>query len=137
MAIDLEFTMRPKILTHRQWYKEALAALERYQREDLRNEAKEREEIRAPIRAEMKELLDELKKVSSKSTTELLDLIYDKHPPKRGEKSDNPDLKQKLKQALLHYHPDKQDLESHGLKWMVLTEEITVLLTHHYSRIKN
>lgn len=136
MAVDLEFAMRPTILTHRKWYKEALAGLERYQKEDLWNETKEREEIRTPIRTEMKELLDELKKVSSRSTKELLDLIYDKHPPKRGAKSDSPDLKQKLKQALLHYHPDKQDLESHGLKWVVLTEEITVLLTHHYSRFK-
>jgi len=49
---------------------------------------------------------------------------------------DNPDLKQKLKFALLHYHPDKQDLECQGLKWVVLTEEITVYLTDHLSRLK-
>lgn len=137
MAVDLEFAMRPMILTHCKWYKEALAGLERYQKEDLWDEMKEREAIRTPIRIEMKEILDELKRVSRKSTKKLLDFIYDKHPPKQGAKSDTPDMKQKLKQALLHYHPDKQDLETYGLKWVVLTEEVTVLLTHHFSYFKH
>ncbi len=135
-AVDLELAMRPRNLTNRSWYKEALAGLEKYQQEDRWMETKEREKFRAPIRAEMKETLDELQRVSRKSTSELIDLIYDKHPPKRGVKSNNPDLKQKLKFALLHYHPDKQDLESQGLKWVVLTEEITVHLTDHLSRLK-
>ena len=107
--------------------------MEKYQQEDRWKETKEREKIRAPIRAELKEELDELKKVSGKSASDLVDLIYAKHSPKRGTKSESPELKPRLKQALLHFHPDKQDLEAHGLKWMVLAEEITVLLTYHYA----
>jgi hypothetical protein len=37
----------------------------------------------------------------------------------------------------MHYHPDKQDLEEDGLKWMVMSEEITVLLTHHFERMRS
>jgi len=135
-AVDLEFAMRPKILTNRSWYKEALAGLKKYQDEDAWKETEEREKIRAPIRVELKEELDELKNVSANSAYKLIDLIYTKHPPKRGAKSESTELKQVLKQALLHYHPDKQDLEAYGLKWMVLAEEITVLLTYQYSRFK-
>jgi len=78
-------------------------------------------------------VLEELKTTSKRGSQALLDLIYVKHPPKRGEKSADSNMKTKLKLALLHYHPDKQDVEVHGLKWMVLAEEITSLLTHHYT----
>ncbi len=85
----------------------------------------------------MKEVLDELKKASNKSPEDLLNLIYAKHPPKRGQKqSDSCEMKKKLKKALLHYHPDKQDVDADGLKWIVLSEEITVALTHHFERLK-
>ncbi len=134
-AIDLELAMRTKNLTSRSWYKEALAGLEKYQKEDRWKENKEKEKIRAPIRAEMKKTLDQLKEASEEGASELIDYIYEKHPPKRGEKPKG-ERKKRLKKALLHYHPDKQDLETHGLKWIVLSEEITVLLTHHYSHTK-
>lgn len=135
-AIDLELAMRPKNLTHCPWYKIALDGLSRYQKEDLWKENKEKEKIRAPIRLELKADLDELKEVSEESAEDLIDLIYRKHPPKRGTKSSSPDLKKRLRQALLHYHPDKQQVDTFGLKWVVLTEEITVLLNHHYSHSK-
>lgn len=78
-------------------------------------------------------MIEELKKKSNRGSQALLDHIYLKHQPKRGEKSGDSNMKTKLKLALLHYHPDKQDVEVHGLKWMVLAEEITTLLTHHYT----
>lgn len=136
-VIELESTLRPRSLTHRDWYKVARDGLNKYQQEDLWKENMEKEKIRAPVRAELKDILDELKRVSARSASELIDLIYEKHPPKNGTKSDSPKMKTKLKQALLHYHPDKQDIETHGLKWIVLAEEITVLLTHHFSNWKH
>ena len=53
-----------------------------------------------------------------KSPHDLLLLLYSKHPSKREEKSTDSQMKTKLKMALLHYHPDKQDVEVHGLKWV-------------------
>ena len=90
----------------------------------------------APIREELKNELDELKKASEKSAEALIEAIYSKHPPKRGQKSTSSSLKTVLKKALLHYHPDKQDLEKHGLKWIVLSEDITVMLNHHFGQMK-
>jgi acyl-ACP thioesterase len=45
-------------------------------------------------------------------------------------------MKSRFKAALLHYHPDKQYLEEDGLKWIVMSEEITVLLNHHFERMR-
>ena len=101
------------------------------------DERKEREAIRDHMRIELKKVLDELKKASQQSAQELLNFIYSKHPPKRGTKSIDSTIRAQYKMALLHYHPDKQDLEEHGLKWIILSEEITVLLTYHFERMKS
>jgi hypothetical protein len=89
------------------------------------------------IRIELKQALDELKEASQILAQELFNLIYDKHLPKRGTKSTEPLMRSRYKAALMHYHPDKQDLEEDGLKWMVMSEEITVLLTHHFERMRS
>ena len=91
---------------------------------------------RETILIELKQALDELKEASKILDQELFNHIYDKHPPKRGTKSTEPLMRSRYKAALMHYHPDKQDLEEDGLKWMVMSEEITVLLTHHFERMK-
>ena len=137
LTVDLVVAMEPRNFNSHSWYKQALAGLNKFQREQHLKKTKERELQRAPIRAELKDELDELKKASSKSPQNLLDLLYSKHPPKRGEKSADSQMKTKLKMALLHFHPDKQDVEVHGLKWVVLTEEITILLTYHFANFKN
>ena len=137
LTVDLVVAMEPRNFNSHSWYKQALAGLNKFQREQHLKKTKERELQRAPIRAELKDELDELKKASSKSPQNLLDLLYSKHPPKRGEKSADSQMKTKLKMALLHFHPDKQDVEVHGLKWVVLTEEITILLTYHFGNFKN
>lgn len=135
-TVDLVVAMAPKNFNEHSWYKQALAGLHKFQEQQKWSENKEREKIRAPFRAELKDVLDELKKASGKSAQELIDLIYSKHPPKRGEKPSDGGIKAKLKIALLHYHPDKQDLETNGLKWIILSEEITILLNHHFERVK-
>ena len=47
------------------------------------------------------------------------------------------DLKKLYQKAVIHYHPDKVDVEQHGKKWKVLSEEITKLLTRHYEFYKD
>ena len=133
LTVDLVVAMAPKNFNSHTWYKQALAGLNKFQQEQRWKETKEKERLRRPVLAELKDELDALKKASAKSPQELLDTIYAKYPPKRGDKSADSQMKKKLKMALLHYHPDKQDVEDHGLKWVVLTEEITLLLTYHFS----
>jgi hypothetical protein len=86
---------------------------------------------------EFKQALDELKKASETSAQELLNILYEKHPLTRGKRSMEPTIKSRFKAVFLNYHPDKQDLEKDGLKWMVMSQEITVLLTHHFERIRS
>jgi hypothetical protein len=38
---------------------------------------------------------------------------------------------------MLHYHPDKQYLEEDGLKWIVMSEEITNNKDSKVSLVKN
>ena len=41
-----------------------------------------------------------------------------------------------LQKAVIHYHPDKVDVEEHGMKWKVLVEEIEKVLTRKYESCK-
>lgn len=113
-TIQLAMAMHPK--------------MDKFQQKQEWDERKEKQAILAPIRIELKKVLDELRKASKQSAQDLLNLIYAKYPPKRGTKSTDPTIRARYKMALLHYHPDKQDPEEHGLKWIVLSEEITVLV---------
>jgi len=127
--------MQPKNFNDHPWHKQALAGLHKLQQQWKEKDEKER--IRAPILAELKDVLSEIKRASAKSTETLIEFIYANHPPKNGQqKSTDGNLKTQLKLALLHYHPDKQNMETHGLKWMVMAEEITLLLTFHYTGFK-
>jgi len=97
----------------------------------------------------IKELAAELKDLKEANTGDgfpgikcLLRHLYKTYPPKNPEhKLDDEELDdQKLKKALLksilHYHPDKQDTDTHGRKWAVLCEEITKLLNGRYEMCK-
>ena len=46
------------------------------------------------------------------------------------------DYKKLLTKALGVYHPDKVDEKVYGMKWKVLCEEITKMLTFHYEETK-
>jgi hypothetical protein len=92
-AVGLALTMTPRNLQGRNWYQKCLNGLQTYQDEQKWKEQKERERIRAPIKEELKEVLDELKAASAKSADHFLKLIYAQHPPKRGTKSNKKSLK--------------------------------------------
>ena len=46
------------------------------------------------------------------------------------------EMKKLYQKGVVHYHPDKVDVEKHGKKWKVLSEEITKFLTSHYESYK-
>lgn len=94
---------------------------------------------------EIKDDLDKLtKKFKEATKIEFLKFIYKKYVPKNPMYKGNvvpkdPEIiewKKLYCKAIVHYHPDKVDVEKHGLKWKVLSEEITKLLTQHYERLK-
>ena len=83
-TVDLELQLRPKNLTHTDWHKSAVDGLNTFQQEDLWTGSREKEKIRAPIRSELKEVLNELEMASEQSAAALVKYLYEKHPPKRG-----------------------------------------------------
>ena len=71
--------------------------------------------------------------------------IYEKFPPKVActipKKEDvvgkeMTSLKKLFQKAVIYYHPDKQDVERFGMKWKVLSEEITKDLSTFYEITK-
>ena len=48
----------------------------------------------------------------------------------------NKSLKVILRNAVIHYHPDRCDVKIHGHTWKVLSEEITKMLTCKYEVLK-
>jgi hypothetical protein len=137
LTVDLVVAMQPKNFNDHPWYKQALAGLHQFQQQQRWKKKGEKERVRAPIVEELKDVLYKIKRASARSARSLIDFIYAYHPPKNGQqKSADGNLKTQLKMALLHYHPDKQNMETHGLEWMVMAEEITLLLTFHFSVFK-
>ena len=60
-----------------------------------------------------------------------------KPPPEKELKAmSKKELKKIFQKAVLHYHPDKQDAEVHGMKWKVFCDEITKTLTRVYECYK-
>jgi hypothetical protein len=62
--VDLFVAMQPKNFNNHSWYKQALAGLHKYQQQRQYREKEEKERIRAPILAEMRDAVHELKKHS-------------------------------------------------------------------------
>ena len=92
-AVDLVQVMQPRNFNNHTWYKKCLSGLKKYQDQQRWKERKEQEALRAPIKEELKDVLDELKAASAKSAEDLLKLIYAKHPPKNGASSTDGELK--------------------------------------------
>ena len=96
---------------------------------------------------ELKEDLAEIKNQFGGSSEALLRHVYEKHPPKRkefklgkipevGSDTYRKDMKALLRNAVIHYHPDKIDVEKHGTAWKVLCEEISKYLSCKYEIFK-
>ena len=135
--IAANLAMRIGDCGNKKWYRLCLEGIKNLDWVQQWIENRDREVIRTAIRQQLAAQLIELKEAASRAVEELLELIYNKYPPKSPdvEKPEGTNLKVKIKRALLHYHPDKQHVHISGLHWMVFAEEITVLLNEQYTRL--
>ncbi|XP_061188601.1 uncharacterized protein LOC133196757 [Saccostrea echinata] len=147
-SMQLAHSMHPRTFNSEDWFKDCAEILERYQKETVSAEEekwnKEREEIIKGIEKEMKNI----EKADDKDSQEFLRYVYRVFPPKnkehkldgnvkkKGSYVDHCALKKTLQKAIIHYHPDKVDMEKHGKVWKVLSEEITKRLTRRYEAMK-
>eukprot|EP00111_Clytia_hemisphaerica_P005098 TCONS_00014678-protein len=147
-CLEIASTLVPRVLTTELWYQVASEALQRYQRENLQNQEEEKRNQRKKYIDELKTELEEIaeaKKKWKKEGGKFLMFIYEKFPPKVTctipKKEDVVDkemksLKKLFQKAVIYYHPDKQDVERFGMKWKVLSEEITKDLSTFYEITK-
>ena len=98
----------------------------------------------------MKEIEEDMKLVKAergKGKVELLRYIYEIYPPRwkedctlpdtlPDEKAEASEWKPIFKAAVIHYHPDKTNVETDGKRWKVLCEEISKILTGIYESMK-
>lgn len=147
-SMQLAHSMHPRTFNSEGWFKDCAEILERYQKETVAAEEekwnKEREEIVKGLEKEMKGI----EKADEKDSQEFLRYVYRVFPPKKKEHKLEGGLKKKgfhvehdklkkiLQKAVIHYHPDKVDMEKHGKVWKVLSEEITKRLTRRYECMK-
>jgi len=120
-----------------------MEAMQRYQSEAVTNDEQVRQLERDKYIKELEAELKDLKEANIGSAVGLLRHIYKTYSPKNPDhKLDDTDLdkpskmKKALQIAIQHYHPDKQDKEKHGRKWVVFCEEITKLLNGRYEAYK-
>ena len=150
-SFELAESLKPRIFTSLEWYKDCTAALKRYQDEARRRDEQERQKVRASFLEALSEELDDLR-AHKLEAIPLIKHLYTKYPPKittwkkpsdeeikkwGSVESESKDYKKILLKALSVYHPDKVDENLYGMKWKVLCEEITKMLNFHYERTKN
>lgn len=149
-TLQLAESMKPRIFTSVDWYKVCITTLQRYQEEVRQRDEEEKLKVRSKFLEELKEELADIKK-NNTSAIALIKHVYSNHPPKSTswEKPSDDDMakwdslergtkeyKKVLIKALAVFHPDKVDDKEHGMKWKVLSEEITKMITHYYENTK-
>jgi len=149
-TLQLVESMKPRVFTSHDWYKECVATLQRYQEEVRQRDEEEKRKVRAKYLEELSEELADIKK-NNTSAIALIKHVYTNYPPKASSwekpsdddmgkwesmKSGTKEFKKLLLKALAVFHPDKVDEKEHGMKWKVLSEEITKLITNYYENTK-
>lgn len=150
-SFELAESLKPRIFTSQQWYKDCTEALKRYQDEARERDEREKQKSRAKFIDELSDELKDLKAHKSQAIP-FIKHIFLNYPPrlpswkKASEEemqkwesfdTNSKDYKKLLVKTLSVYHPDKVDEKQHGMKWKVLCEEITKMLTFHYERTKH
>ncbi|XP_050391723.1 uncharacterized protein LOC126810603 [Patella vulgata] len=144
-CIELANTLIPRTVYDEEWYRLATSILQQYQQEDLQKEEEKKRQERQAIKDRLKDKLDEMNtKFADSSKADFLRYVYKTFPPKNkkhtlGEIPEQPepnDLKKLYQKAVVHYHPDKIDVNVHGIEWKVMSEEIVKVLTSHYEYFK-
>ncbi|XP_074641672.1 uncharacterized protein LOC141899326 [Tubulanus polymorphus] len=144
-SIELALTMVPCSPEREEWFQEAKAFVSKYQLEKQEEENKKWENLRKPFRDEIDAEIRKLDELANKrDEKKLLSYIYKTYPPKdkgvvvlpSGENWDMSTSKKAITKALIHYHPDKIDMEKFGIKWKVICEEITKVLNNRFTCYK-
>jgi hypothetical protein len=125
-CIDMALSLTPKVFNGHEWFDQAESFLRAEQEAQRAKEAAEWTEARKPHVEALKDVLvamDEL----GKDDVKLLKHVYTAHPPKKETHTQKTDgsIKSQYKHALIHYHPDKQDVEVHGVEWKVRHQSIS------------
>ena len=130
------------MFTATEWFKVCSSSLQRLQLESMHRDDEAHQAERQKYLDELKSELKELQ-LENKGLACLLRFVYKKFPPKNPQhRLDEADLadsskrKHVLLKAIQHYHPDKQNRDDHGTKWVVLCEEITKFLNRRYEEYK-
>lgn len=149
-SFELAESLKPRMFTSHQWYKDCTAALKRYQDEARERDEQEKQKARAKFMEELSTELEDLRSRKS-SAISFIKHLYLNYPPKtpswkkpsddemkkwKSMDKKSKDYKKVLTKALGVYHPDKVDEKVYGMKWKVLCEEITKMLTFHYEETK-
>ena len=149
-TLQLVESMKPRVFTFCDWYKECVMTLQRYQEEVRQRDEEEKRKVRVKYLEELKEELEDIKK-NNTGAVALIKHVYTSYPPKSSswEKPSDDEMtkwdslergtkeyKKFLLKALAVFHPDKVDDKEHGMKWKVLSEEITKMITHYYENTK-
>lgn len=149
-TLQLAESMKPRVFTSCDWYKECIMTLQRYQEEVRQRDEEDKRKVRVKYLEELKEELEDIKK-NNTGAVALIKHVYTSYPPKSSswEKPSDDEMtkwdslergtkeyKKFLLKALAVFHPDKVDDKEHGMKWKVLSEEITKMITHYYENTK-
>lgn len=154
-AITLAASLSPRTFHGVPWYDECANKLKEYQDTTAAAAARAAERNRQaelqsqePTRQKLKKKLDALSTFAAEHNAyELLEHAYDSYPPRHESYTKQPEemrkrikdasaetVKKVLRDALVHYHPDKN--AAHGVEWKVLSEEIYKHLNDKYDRVK-
>ena len=129
------------------WFRDARDTLDRFQQEVVRQEDDVWNTERVIYVKELEDELNTLKENKGKGKIDLLKHIYKTYPPRWKDDCNLPeelpdesapscDWKPIFKNAVIHYHPDKVNVEADGKRWKVLCEEIFKMLSSFYEATK-
>lgn len=140
-AIQLAMSMHPRVFTMEPWYIEATCYVKEYQQKQQQQEQQAWHEARKEYMNLLEKELKALDQASEKGLKPFLKYIYSTHAPKKTHQTPNLEaedisLRKTIVTSLALYHPDKQDVETHGMKWKVLSEEIYKRLSSHFQDFK-
>jgi len=137
-AIELALSLTPRNMAGVDWYDEVLSAYQKMQQEDTLRQDEAMNRGRQAYLTKYRDVLAKIDQASTNGAMKLLEHIYVAHPPRNKDHrlSETPsanNLKNLLRKAVCHYHPDKH---VNDLEWQFLCQEIVKRLNTHYTLFK-
>ena len=139
-CVRLALTVMSPRIEQSEWYKYSLKKVQEHQERVALEEKVEYAKSRKPTVKRLKTKINKLSEEAKKSAESFLKFVYDEYPHPELKRNIIPNLdtkenlKQSLKKAILHYHPDSNG--AHGEDWKVLCDEICKHLTLKYECFK-